>query len=223
MKANILYHCKQPSKKIVLIVIVIALLSFWFIETGFAKEDKNIKLQNEEQSKGDGIIGKIRPEIGAQGSFVVPFGSPKPYLGYGYGCSLYADVSSYEKNMFSLRLGLTSGFMYFDKKKSNVSANLIILPEYAHVRFLIQFENGFRMYPKLGCGIGVAMLKKKEYKIINKNKLSYDLTAVGGVGIGYNPPAVKNLVVFAEGDYLMLFESVSGQFVTASCGVAYTF
>jgi hypothetical protein len=113
--------------------------------------------------------------------------------------------------------------MYFKHDSSSTAATLMAFPEYVHIKFSIQFPFGLMLYPKLGCGVSITLLKKKEYKIFSRKDNSIDLTAVGGFGIGYNPPAVKNLVLFIEADYKMLFESVSGQFVSASLGVAYRF
>lgn len=182
---------------------------------------KTIKLQVGPASSA--IVEKIRPEIGARGTFIAPFGAIKPNLGFGYGCALHFDLSAYTTGIFSLRPGVTSEFMYFDHKTSNVKVNLIMLPEYAHIRFLLQWDFGLFVYPKVGCGATFGFLKKTEYGIKSFNKKSIDLTVIGGVGIGYNPPKVKNLIVFAEADYMMIFESLNGQFVTASVGIGYKF
>jgi hypothetical protein len=200
------------------------IICFCFAGAVYAKDEKNIKLQKEEKKEtSSSIAEKIKPEIGARGSFVVPFGTPAPFLGYGYGAALYFDFSPYEYKLFSLRLGVTSEFMYFKHDSSSISATLMLFPEYVHIKFSVLFPFGLMLYPKLGCGASMALLKKKEYGIINTKNASIDLTAVGGFGIGYNPPTVKNLVVFIEADYKMLFESVNGQFVSASLGVAYRF
>jgi hypothetical protein len=207
---------------------IIIIVCFCFASIGYSKDevkdDKNIKLQKEEKKESYGsIVEKIKFETGAKGSFIVPFGEPAPFLGYGYGAALYFDLAPYEYQVFSLRIGLSSEFMYFKHDTSSTSATLMVFPEYAHIKFAVQFPFGLLLYPKLGCGVSVALLKKKEYKIINVDDASIDLTVVGGFGIGYNPPKVRNLVVFVEGDYKMLFESVSGQFLSASLGVAYRF
>jgi len=207
---------------------IILLACFCFAGMGYAKDevkdDKNIKLQKEVKKDTSGSTAeKIKLEIGAKGSFIVPFGDPAPYLGYGYGAALYFDCSVYDYQLFSLRLGFSSEFMYFQNHTLTTSSTLMVFPEYAHIKFAVQFPFGLMLYPKLGCGVSVALLKKKEYKIISVNDASIDMTVVGGFGIGYNPPKAKNLVIFAEADYKMLFESVSGQFVSASIGAAYRF
>jgi hypothetical protein len=188
------------------------------------KINKNIKLQKEEtKTDSSNIAEKIKPEVGAKGSFIVPFGKPAPYLGFGYGASLHFDLMPYEYKLFNLRVGISSEFMYFTKKTSMMSATLMIFPEYAHVRFGIQLENGFLAYVKLGGGLGIALLDKTEYKIIKVKNTAYDPIFAAGLGIGYNPPMAKNLVIFAEADYKMIFESVQGQFLTASLGAAYRY
>jgi hypothetical protein len=168
-------------------------------------------------------VEKIRPELGAKFTFMAPFGAIAPNLGFGYGCALYFDLSAVTVGIFSLRPGVTSEFIYFDHKSSSASVNLIMLPEYAHIRFLLQWDFGLFFYPKAGCGVTIGLLKKSEYGIKKFNEMSVDLTVVGGLGIGYNPPKVKNLVVFAEANYMMMFETLNGQFVTASAGAAYKF
>ena len=221
-----LYHNSKNFSFIAASIVI--LFCFCIAGIGYAKDEikdeKNIKLQKEEKKDTSvSIASKTKLEIGAKGSFIVPFGDPAPFLGYGYGASLYFDLAPYEYQVFSLRLGLSSEFMYFKHDTSSTSATLMVFPEYAHLKFAVQFPFGLLLYPKLGCGVSVALLKKKEYKIISVNKTSIDLTAVGGLGIGYNPPQVKNLVVFVEADYKMLFESVRGQFLSASLGIAYRF
>ena len=226
-----MYHnCKnQRNKKSFITVAAIALIvCFCLAGIGYAKDEvkdeKNIKLQKQEKiDTSASIVEKIKPEIGAKGSFIVPFGEPAPFLGYGYGAALYFDLSAYEYQVFSLRLGVSSEFMYFNHASSSTSATLMVFPEYAHIKFSVQFPSGLFLYPKLGCGVSVALLKKKEYNIISVNDASIDLTVVGGFGIGYNPPKVRNLVIVVEADYKMLFESVKGQFLSASLGVAYRF
>ncbi len=216
------------SKIYITAASIIMLASFCFAGIGYSKDevkdDKNIKLQKEEKKNtSESIVEKTKFEIGAKGSFIIPFGDPAPFLGYGYGAALYFDLAPYEYKVFSLRLGLSSEFMYFNHNTSSTLATLMVFPEYVYIKFAVQFPFGLLLYPKLGCGVSVALLKKKEYKIINVNDTSIDLTAVGGFGIGYNPPKVKNLVIFVEADYKMLFESVSGQFLSASLGIAYRF
>jgi hypothetical protein len=224
MKMNNYRKNIQYKKYYTTTVAIIMYLCFCFTGTVFAKDDKNIKLQKEEKKElPSNITDKIKPELGARGSFIMPFGTPAPYLGYGYGGALYFDLSPYEYKLFSLRLGFTSEFMYFQKNTTATSSTLMLFPEYVHMKFLIQFPFGLMLYPKVGCGISIALLKKSEYKIFNLNKASFDLTAIGGLGIGYNPPKVKNLVIFIEANYMMLFESVNGQFLTGSLGFAYKF
>jgi hypothetical protein len=55
------------------------------------------------------------------------------------------------------------------------------------------------------------------------SKTSYDPTAMGGFGMGYHPPTVKNLVVYVEADYLMMFEKIQGQILAAKLGIACKF
>ena len=208
----------------IVIIAIIMILGFCFAGTVYAKDDKNIKLQREEKKEPSASnVEKIKYELGARGFFIMPFGTPAPFLGYGYGGALYFDLSPYEYKLFSLRIGVASEFMYFKKNTTATSATLMLFPEYAHMKFVVQFPFGLLLYPKVGCGASIAALKKKEYKIFNVNKTSYDLTAVGGFGIGYNPPKAKNLVIFIEADYMMVFESVDGQFATMSLGVACKF
>jgi hypothetical protein len=217
-------HCRTGMvlRTMAIAVCAVIMAASWAMAAPAANDaKKTIKLQVGPASSE--IVEKIRPEIGARGTFITPFGSIKPNLGFGYGCALYFALTADGTGIFSLRPGVTSEFMYFDHKTSSVKANLIMLPEYAHIRFLLQWDFGLFLYPKVGCGATFGFLKKTEYGIKSFNKKSIDLTVVGGVGIGYNPPKVKNLVVFAEADYMMMFESLKGQFVTASVGIGYKF
>lgn len=210
----------HPPLKSLLFSLGIIALCFSLIESSYAKDEKTVKLQD---TPAETIAERIQPEVGARGSFITPFGKPQPFLGFGWGAALYFDLAPYTYGVFSLRVGVTSEFMYFKHSTSSAAATLIIFPEYAHIRFSVQLENGFLIYPKIGCGISIALLDKKEFGLFDVSKNSYDLTVVAGAGIGYNPPAVRNLVVFAEADYKMLFEKVEGHFVTASIGIAYKY
>ncbi|MBN1495847.1 MAG: hypothetical protein JXA07_03705 [Spirochaetes bacterium] len=202
------------------VIFSMVIIFFCLADPLDAKNEENIKLQDTDSAS---VIEKIKPELGAKGSFIIPFGKPAPYLGYGYGAALYFDLTPFKQGIFTLRMGISSEFMYFNHKTSAVSARLMIFPEYAHIRLAIRLENGFLAYLKLGGGIGIALLNKTEYQITKIDKIAFDPLIAAGLGIGYNPPKVKNLVVFVEGDYKMIFESVSGQFVSASLGVGYQF
>ncbi|MBN2160456.1 MAG: hypothetical protein JW807_13765 [Spirochaetes bacterium] len=214
--SSLIYSIASSS----LTVLVIIVLCMSLIVNTYAKDEKTVKLQDAPSAT---IAERIQPEIGARGSFVMPFGKPEPFLGYGWGAALYFDLVPYAYQVFSLRVGVTSEFMYFKHSTSSTAATLMIFPEYAHIKFSVQLDNGFLIYPKIGCGISIALLDKKEYSFFNVSKNSYDLTAIAGLGIGYNPPAIRSLVVFAEADYKMLFEKVEGHFVTASIGIAYKY
>ena len=200
------------------------MLTFPAIPSLAQKADLTIKLKKEAVADPEAPGGvKLRPEIGAMGSYIVPFGAPARRLGHGYGASLYVDIEPFTRGLFSLRTGISSSFMYFSHGTSNVTAKLMVFPQCAYLRFSIQTAGGFLAYAKLGGGISVALLDKNTYGIIGTKRSAYDITALGGLGIGYNPPKVANLAIFIEGDYYALFEKTMGQFLAASLGAAYRF
>ncbi len=224
----IVHTLKYPGKRFgrgMLSILLCACIIPSLTVTAVAqKNDKSIKLQKETTHGLDtGQSVTLRPEIGARGSFIIPFGDPAPSLGHGYGASLHVDIEPYAYKLFSLRTGISSGFMYFKNGTSNVAATLLVFPQYVYLKFSLQTANGFLAYAKLGGGISVALLDKKTYGVIGTKRAAFDPTAIGGLGFGYNPPKIANLVVFVEGDFSILFEKISGQFLSASLGIAYRF
>lgn len=223
---RIIIHRSKPGLRQSLRIIIFSLYIIPFLAMPALAQKANpaIKQKKEAAAKSEAQTGvKFRPEIGAMGSYIIPLGKPSPRLGQGYGASLYVDIEPYTRGLFSLRTGISSAFMYFSHSSSNVTAKLMVFPQCAYLKFSIQTAGGFLAYAKIGGGVSIALLDKKTYGIIGTKRSAYDITAVGGLGIGFNPPKVANLVVFVEGDYYALFEKTMGHFLAASIGTAYRF
>ncbi len=170
------------------------------------KKDKDKKSADAKTSQ----IAELQPAIGIQPAFTLAIGDLGPKAGIGFGAFLYAELRMPIKPMvFNLNLGFTGGFIYHGK--------FMMAPVMLYAKPMLQFNPGavfLRPYLKLGGGIS---------PVFGSAGSSFDPTFSGGLGLGIVPAKAPSIEITIEANYLMLFETLRGDFINVNIGVAYRF
>jgi hypothetical protein len=178
------------------------------------------QLQEKRKLKKIGIVDTddplymLQPEVGLLPGISYPFGKLGTKLALGYGATAFFDLQMPMKPaMFEVRIGLSAGFMYHPTQATDVAPQLYIVPITVYAKFQTITKIGVRPYEKLGGGVTP----------IPGNGMSIDPTFLGMIGLGYINNNLPYLEFFIEAGVMMAFESIRGDFVTASIGIAYRF
>ncbi|OHD63027.1 MAG: hypothetical protein A2176_09405 [Spirochaetes bacterium RBG_13_51_14] len=176
---------------------------------------KDLKLRTGDTGESN-LLYILQPSVGALPGIAYPVGKLGSKLNLGYGAHAFCDLQmpmNIKATFFKIRLGLSVGFMYHATKSTDASSSLSIIPIIAYTKFQFITDIGLRPYVKLGGGITPVF----------GGGSSFDPTLAAGLGLGYVNNKIPYLEFYFEAGMMMAFESVRGDFITASLGVAYRF
>ncbi len=114
----------------------------------------------------------------------------------------------------AIRFGLTAGFLYHGTTATDYASTLMHIPVNAYAKLQFMTKIGIRPYIKVGGGIT---------PVISGPATDIAPSVIAGAGLGYSPNKIPYMEFFIEAGYMMVFESIRGDFITANIGVAYRF
>lgn len=164
---------------------------------------------------GKNLLEQLEPTIGLLPGIAYPVGKMGSRIKIGYGFNAFADVAIPVKpGVFAIRFGLTAGFLYHSTSGTDYASTLMHIPVNAYMKFQFLTGIGLRPYIKLGGGI---------VPVLSGSSSDVPPAALAAVGLGYTNAKIPFMEFFIEAGYMMIFESIRGDFVTANIGVAYRF
>jgi hypothetical protein len=178
------------------------------------------KIVDEKKKTGNIFAGKnlleqLEPTIGLMPGIAYPVGKMGSRIKIGFGGSAFADVAfPVMPGRFAIRLGLSAGCLYHSTSGTDYASSLMHIPVDAYMKLQVLTSIGVRPYVKIGGGIA---------PVLSGGSSDVPLAALAAVGLGYTNAKIPFMEFFIEAGYMMVFESIRGDFVTANIGVAYRF
>jgi hypothetical protein len=196
-------------------------------EKEIEKEKEKEREKERKRAQGGGaapttdLLTELDPTVGLLPGIAMPVGKVGKVMSLGYGFHAFFDVGiPMPTTMFKIRPGLSAGFLYNTTKGGSSfslekrTPTIMMLPIIAYFKFQFIAPHGIRPYIKLGGGIT---------PVLATNATSMDPTFAPGVGLGYVNEKIPYLEFYVDLGFLMAFEKVRGDFLTASIGIAYRF
>ncbi len=221
---NVYIRYKMVINAIIILFIAITLI-FGIQLDSFAQAAKLIDTdEKKEEAKGpsafNAFISRVDTDTiryGLLPGLSMPMGDVGTVLNMGFGADLFADIdvpfSMYE-NVY-LKAGVNLGFYSLS---SNINASLMMIPFLIGAKAIYPLPYGFSPYVGLSGGATMNMATGD----VNASGLAG--TFAFNLGTSYNNIALpKDLTLFFDIEYLMAFETVTGQFLTFSLGASYSF
>jgi hypothetical protein len=180
-------------------------------------EQKIVEKKKQKQGaiSGENLLITLQPTVGLMPGIAYPIGKLASKINLGYGFYAFTDVVMPNMpTIFKLRLGLSVGFLYHTTKTTDYSPTIMHVPFNAYAKFQFITDVGVRPYIKLGGGFTPVM-----------SGSATDMAPgfIAGVGLGYAPAKIPFMEFFIEAGFMMVFESLRGDYLTANIGVAYRF
>jgi hypothetical protein len=194
-------------------------------------EIKDIKFEVKVKTKAfelsDTIGYRIQPILFVLPTYSIPLGAVNSILNPGYGALITMNFktpfSLIDIKPFLLRYNVSSGFFYYKSSDPDVKASVFVIPTTICPEITYQFENNIRPYFAIGVGLTYASLTGSSEKSGSVQKSSVDGTLAAHIGVGYSNINIPNMEFLVDFGYLMMFETLSGQFFQISIGVGYKF
>lgn len=164
---------------------------------------------------GGNLLNTLQPTVGLMPGIAYPVGKMGSRISLGYGFNAFADVAIPVKpDLMAIRFGLAVGFLYHGTKGTDYASSLMHIPVNAYAKLQFLTSIGLRPYIKAGGGIT---------PVLSGGATDIAPSVVVGAGLGYSPNKIPFMEFFIEAGYMMVFESIRGDFITANIGVAYRF
>lgn len=161
------------------------------------------------------ILSVIQPEIGLLPGIALPVGRIADRIKIGGGFNVFSDVGMPGMpDIFKLRLGLSLGFYYHTTSGTDYASAIMHLPLNAYAKFQFIAPYGLKPYLKLGGGITPVM---------SGSATDVAPGFIAAVGLGYTHDKLPYLEFFFEAGFMMVFESIRGDYLTINLGAAYRF
>lgn len=183
------------------------------LEAGEQKMLDEKKIKNPFAGKK--LLESLQPTVGLMPGIAYPLGKMGTRINIGFGFHAFADVAIPVKpDLMAIRFGLSVGFLYHGVTGAEYASTLMHLPVNAYMKLQFLTQVGVRPYIKIGGGI---------VPVLSGGALDVPPGVIAAVGLGYAPNKIPFMEFFIEAGYMMVFESIRGDFVTANIGVAYRF
>ena len=180
-----------------------------------ANEQKIVDAKKKKIFVGDNLLPSLEPTVGIMPGIAYPVGKIGSRIGIGFGFNAFADVAIPVKpDLMAIRFGLSVGYLYHGTSNTDFSSSIMHIPVNAYAKLQFLTSVGVRPYIKVGGGIT---------PVVSGPATDIAPSLVVGAGLGYSHAKIPYLEFFLEAGYMMVFESVRGDFVTANIGVAYRF
>lgn len=174
-----------------------------------------------------GSSSKIQPRVGVLPGYIMPLGNLSGPVKPAVGGSLFADVvipiSELTREKMQLRAGMQGGYQKHTVETEKQKGDLTLVPVLAYLEFSYKSTIGLIPFFSLKAGMSITNLSTEYTDGTPINESSTDVSFAAGAGVRYSIPGLSGLELILGVDYLMIFESVNGQFAPMTFGVAYTF
>ncbi|MBN1497482.1 MAG: hypothetical protein JXA07_11970 [Spirochaetes bacterium] len=179
------------------------------------QKKKERRVAEEKAVEEGGIISVIQPQVGLMPGVALPVGKIADRIKIGGGFYVFSDVGIPKMpDIFKLRLGLALGFYYHTTSGTDYASSIMHLPLTPYAKFQFIAPYGLKPYLKLGGGI---------IPVLAGGASDMAPGLVAGVGLGYTHEKIPYLEFFFEAGFMMVFESIRGDYVTINLGAAYRF
>ena len=183
------------------------------------KEKKELEKEEPDQVQ---FTERYKLRSGILPAFIIPTGDVGGALGMGLGMQIFSDILLSE-NKTSIRAGASLGYASFPVTATGKTGTLTLLPILAYANAAYPLPSGLRPYAKIGFGLTMASLSGEYDDGESISASSNDLTMAVSVGTGYTHASLPNLEFLIDMSYMIVFEEVSGNFISFSLGIAYRF
>jgi hypothetical protein len=180
-----------------------------------AGEQKIVDAKKKKIFSGDNLLTTLQPTIGIMPGMAYPVGKIGSRISIGFGFNAFVDIAVPVKpDLMAIRFGLSVGYLYHGTTNTEYSSSIMHIPVNAYAKLQFLTSVGVRPYIKLGGGIT---------PVLSGAATDMAPAAVAAMGLGYTPRKIPYMEFFIEAGYMMVFESIRGDFVIANIGVAYRF
>ncbi len=185
---------------------------------------KELELQKKIESESFTTI--FSPRIGIFGGISAATSDVGTALDIGFFGMLFNDYKIPFKSfpeLTELRAGMIAGYFTYSTKSSDFPANLTLIPVVPYGEISYHTEIGISPYLRIGAGLCNTSLADKSDNIEKQNVSSIDGILLFGTGISYINGKLPFMEFFINLNYMMVTETMTGNFINASLGTAYHF
>jgi len=195
------------------------------VDIAKAEEVKKKKEEEEEKQSMAGVYSGTasRWRIGLLPSPIMPQGDLAGVLGMGYGVQVFGDMLMPAIRISGMpmqfRGGVSLGYSTFSSS-ADFDATLTIIPILLYAQTSYITTMGLKPYLSLGVGATMVSMEKKT-QIETTSESSIDGTLSIGIGTAYSHRSIPRVDFILGINYMMAFESITGNFLQISIGAGY--